>query len=401
MINIVCDPGASESALCEPSYDDDPYLSHSASTSSTTSTQFTSHVGPSDNAKICAFEGRVESDIDSLLNQDRESLPMNNVFSEHQCEEELEYKDVAQNSTAHKQAALPLVSNTNQKRKHSSWDERFKELVDFNKINGHTNVVRTSGPLGGWVNHQRHAFRLLKKGKCSTLTIDRREKLESIGFQFKLHLHWDQRFQELVNFMEINGHTNVVTKSGPLGGWVKTQRKEFRLLKEGKYSTLTIDRREKLEGIGFLFVCLPLRASWDVRFQELVDFKKINGHTNVVQGSGPLGGWVNNQRIQYRLSKEGKASNLTTDKCQKLESIGFQIQIRYTHWWDVQFQELVDFKKINGHTNVVQGSGPLENWVKKQRIQYCVLKEEKASQLTIERRVKLESIGFSFTRCKK
>eukprot|EP00978_Attheya_sp_CCMP212_P040077 scaffold215038_cov40-Attheya_sp.AAC.5 len=95
--------------------------------------------GSSDNAESCSFKGRVESDMYSLSNQDSENLPMHNVFSELHCEGELEYKEVAQNSTAHKRAAIPLVLNTNQKRKYQSWDERFKELVDFKKVNGHTN----------------------------------------------------------------------------------------------------------------------------------------------------------------------------------------------------------------------------------------------------------------------
>eukprot|EP00978_Attheya_sp_CCMP212_P009379 scaffold22163_cov53-Attheya_sp.AAC.4 len=150
-----CDHGASEIALCEPSYDDDPHFSHSTSTSSTTLKQFTSHIGTSDNTEMCAFEGRVESDMDSLSNQNSENLPMNNIFSELHCEEELKYEEVAQNSTAHKRADIPLVLNTNQKRKYPSWAEKFKELVDFKKINGHTNVATHSGPLGRWVNSQR------------------------------------------------------------------------------------------------------------------------------------------------------------------------------------------------------------------------------------------------------
>ena len=111
MINIACDHSASESALCEPS--SDPHLSHSASTSSssTTSKQFTLKVGTSANAELCAFESTLESDLDSLSNQDSESPAMNDVFSEHQCEEELEYEEVAQNSTAHGSAAIPFVLN--------------------------------------------------------------------------------------------------------------------------------------------------------------------------------------------------------------------------------------------------------------------------------------------------
>eukprot|EP00978_Attheya_sp_CCMP212_P045460 scaffold347787_cov28-Attheya_sp.AAC.1 len=71
---------------------------------------------------MCAFEGRVESDIGSLSNQDSENLPMNKVFSELPCEEEVEYEEVAQNSTAHGPAAMTFGLNKKEKRKYPSWD---------------------------------------------------------------------------------------------------------------------------------------------------------------------------------------------------------------------------------------------------------------------------------------
>jgi hypothetical protein len=119
--------------LCEPS--SDPHLSHSVITSSTTSKQCTLQVRTSDNAEICAFEGSLESDADILPNQDRESHPLNSGFSELQS--------------------------------YPSWEESFKELLEFKKINGHTNVVSKSGPLGHWVNNQQLAFCLLKQGNDS------------------------------------------------------------------------------------------------------------------------------------------------------------------------------------------------------------------------------------------
>eukprot|EP00978_Attheya_sp_CCMP212_P011572 scaffold28638_cov38-Attheya_sp.AAC.1 len=257
MINIACDHGASESALCEPS--SDPHLSHkpSTSSSSTTSKQFTSQVATSDNAEIYAFESTLENDIDSLSNQDSESPGMNDVFSELQREEELEYEEIAQNSTAHGSAAIPFAFNNKKGRKRQSWDENFKDLVDFKAINGHVNVTSRSGPLGRWVNNQRSTLRRLKEGKHSILTNDRCTQLESIGFEFKYRLKgppWDQRFQELVDFKKINGHTNVPRRAGPLGRWVSYKRAQYCLLKEGKHSTMTNDQFEKLESIGFVFV---------------------------------------------------------------------------------------------------------------------------------------------------
>jgi hypothetical protein len=229
MINttcIVCSHGASESALCESSYD--PYLSHNTSTSSTTSKQCISEVlGNSDNAEICAFEGTSKSNlVDSLSNQDAESHHLNNGFSDLSSDEDVEYEEVARNSTAHKQSVMSSILNNEKKTIYPSWVDRFQELVDFKAINGHANVSQKSGPIRTWVKAQRIQYRLLKEGNNSPLTSDRRQKLERIGFTFKCRpsptiTPWDERFQALVDFKKTNGHANVPQRSGPLGTWVK------------------------------------------------------------------------------------------------------------------------------------------------------------------------------------
>jgi hypothetical protein len=279
------------------------------------------------------------SSRNNLSNEDRNDPPSNNGFPELPHEEELEYEDMAQNSTAHGQAGViaPFVLNKQYKRPYLSWNERFKELVSFKTIYGHTKVPRKYGPLGTWIYVQQTQYCLLKEGKDSRLTMDEYEKLESIGFEFKYRAtgmcpSWNQRFQELVEFKKINGHTNVPTRSGPLGRWIVRQRMQLGFLKEGNRSPLTIERREKMESIGF--AASSYNESWNQRFQELVDFKKTNGHTNVnTQSGGPLGRWVAKQRTDYRLLKEGKPSSLTTslttmDRREKLESIGFTFSLK-------------------------------------------------------------------------
>eukprot|EP00978_Attheya_sp_CCMP212_P011170 scaffold27385_cov47-Attheya_sp.AAC.3 len=309
---IAGDDGLSESVLCELSYD--PHLSHKPSTSSNTSKQCTSQFSD----EICSFKGSLESDIDTLSNQDSKSRPLNNGFSELQCEEDLECKEVAQSSITHEPSDIISAWKNDSKRKHRTWDQRFQELVDFKKINGHTNVPQRSGQLGNWVDTQRKEFCRLKEGIASPLTSDKCEKLKSIGFKFKCQPTFDQRFQELVDFKKINGHANVPQLYGPLGAWVNNQRTQYRRFQEGIASPLTNERRKKLEDIGFAFVYRP--TAWNQRFQELVHFKKINGHTNVSQSFGQLGRWVQTQRAQYHPS-------MINERHEKLKGIGFRFII--------------------------------------------------------------------------
>jgi hypothetical protein len=178
-----------------------------------------------------------------------------NGFSKLQSEKDLENnKKLGPNSSTHRAAAIPFDLNKQTKRNYLSWDERFKELVDFKKINGQTNVPhQASRSLNIWVSTQRTQYRLWKEGKTSQFTSYRQYSLESIGFEFKLLTPWDQRFQELVEFKKTHGHTYVIQRSGPLGLWVATQREAFCRLKQGKYSPMTVARREKMESIGFVF----------------------------------------------------------------------------------------------------------------------------------------------------
>ena len=62
---------------------------------------------------------------------------------------------------------------------------------------------------------------------------------------------WNARFQELKLFKAKHGHCNVPRKAGKLGTWVKHQRKQYRMLQEGKHSCICDERIQKLESIGF------------------------------------------------------------------------------------------------------------------------------------------------------
>ena len=62
-------------------------------------------------------------------------------------------------------------------------------------------------------------------------------------------------------YKETHGHCNVPRKHGPLGIWVDTQRKSYRLLKARKSARMSDDRIQKLEAIGFQWSCNQQRDS--------------------------------------------------------------------------------------------------------------------------------------------
>ena len=164
------------------------------------------------------------------------------------------------------QSLIELYVSIMSGSKRVPWIERYEELKKYKKNNGHCSVPRKHGPLGTWVNTQRHVYRLLKEGKSARMADDRIQKLESVGFQWSSQLdrdtvQWDARFQELKKYKETHGDCNVPNKHKSLGTWVHTQRQYYRLLKEGKYSHMSDDRIQKLESIGFQWSCNQRRDS--------------------------------------------------------------------------------------------------------------------------------------------
>ena len=64
-----------------------------------------------------------------------------------------------------------------------------------------------------------------------------------------------------------------------------------------------------------------------------------------------LGKWVSTQRVQYKKFMEGKPSQMTQDKIDELNDIGF-IWDPLRDAFDLRLSQLVDYKEANGDCNV-------------------------------------------------
>eukprot|EP00985_Skeletonema_marinoi_P018263 scaffold10166_cov127-Skeletonema_marinoi.AAC.7 len=70
----------------------------------------------------------------------------------------------------------------------------------------------------------------------------------------------------------------------------------------------------------------PRPNRWTQRYNELLEFKRIEGHCRVPHGYPPnkkLSWWVMNQRAQHTQRQTGKSNWLTDERIKLLEDIGF------------------------------------------------------------------------------
>lgn len=143
---------------------------------------------------------------------------------------------------------------------------------------------------------------------------------------------WTEKFDELCEYRKKMGHCLVphtYRENLPLARWVKRQRYQYKLMMEGKPSTMTEDRVRALEEIGFVWDSQG--AAWEERLDELREFCSVFHHCNVPSNyneNPQLATWVKCQRRQYKLHVEGKPSNMTTLRVQQLEGLGFEWELR-------------------------------------------------------------------------
>jgi hypothetical protein len=148
------------------------------------------------------------------------------------------------------------------------WMDRYQQLSAFFQVHGHSDVSNEfDSNLANWVRRQRHQFKRAKQGRRSTLTVNRVQLLEQVGFKWDKHsLAWFENFERLKLFYKIHNHCNVPTsncgsivfgtkeENDRLLNWCKRQKRAIRAYLKNEAavgSRMDAKRFELLQSIGF------------------------------------------------------------------------------------------------------------------------------------------------------
>jgi len=216
--------------------------------------------------------------------------------------------------------------------------------------------------------------------------------------------HFNDFLFALLSYKNDFGNFQVDKDKYPaLASWLQLIKREYARFVHhpGVTQVMTMERKKVLES---LHVPLTHRGDdhWNRFFTMLETYKERHGHVLVprlceVPG---LGDWVTDQRRQYKAYKAGKSSQLTKERRDKLQSLGFTWQVRNRPEWEQRFQELLEYKEKHGDCKVPQNlrdNKALGKWVAKQREQYKRKQKGQHSFLSADRQEKLEKVGFAWS----
>jgi len=163
------------------------------------------------------------------------------------------------------QTSFTIVENGQEKKIHSSslhvktnvWNENFQELKEYIEKNASSTSLSSGTKLGVWAARQRREYQNLQLGEKCSISQQRVDLLNSVGFDWNpWHTKWRMRVGELLEYKKEHGDCMVpvqYAKNPKLGRWVSTQRKYYKLFKEGKPSRISKERIKELTDVGFIW----------------------------------------------------------------------------------------------------------------------------------------------------
>ena len=176
------------------------------------------------------------------------------------------------------------------------WSVRYKELIEFHKEHGHAAVPHSypkNPQLARWVKRQRRQYKLRCDNRPSTMTAERQDLLDQLGFIWDSHeVNWHEKLEGLKEYRKEFGNCNVPSNSHDkkLATWVKCQRRQYKLYWDGKNSAMTPNRILELEKIGFEW---EIRASTRSSPPSMPSGQGIPSRVSVPMGQmghmGPMG----------------------------------------------------------------------------------------------------------------
>ena len=248
-----------------------------------------------------------------------------------------------------------------------SWEYYYKKLQKFEKENGHCNV-----PFE-WENDPELAYwTIVQRTSKINLTKVHFRLLNQINFDWKFEdTSWEGMYKRLNNYYLKHSHVMIDLKdieNSGLRQWFFKQRWSVNTLGKERKEQLNFFLN-KVQGLNFRDV------KWDLRYNELIEFKKEHGHCRVPQSyklNPPLAKWVHNLRRRPEQQNE--------ERIKRLNALEFEFG-RWEPTWQEMYQQLIEFKKINGHTSPGAKAYPeIAFWVISQRVlnnKKTLLKERK------------------------
>ena len=206
------------------------------------------------------------------------------------------------------------------------WERSYQAAIEYKNEHGNLDIpvayITDDGVrLGRWIRHQREAYH-------TTLSDERKKKLDRIGMVWNLPDPWEQKYQLVKRYYDEHGDINIpgdyVSDGVWIARWLSEQVARMNGKPTGRAKTvkkLTDEQTKKLKSLGIRENTTRNDLAWEEQYRAAKSFYQANGHllipkTYVSESGKSVGRWIQTQRTNR---KQGK---LTGKQVMLLDEIG-------------------------------------------------------------------------------
>ena len=259
-------------------------------------------------------------------------------------------------------------------RHEEQWERAYQEAVRYHSLHKDLQIPLTYESdgirLGRWLRRQQAQY---AQGKLSE---EHACRLFALGMALPQKTSWDKRYIEAKAYYEANGHLSpspTQATEASLYHWLKAQRQAFG---QGR---LTPAQTKALQALGVPLES-PAKSAWKQRFaQAAACYDPLLG--KLLTEDHVLAAWF---RRQKEAAEQGRLKPWQMELWRTLPVPADE--------WERRFQQARAYFDEHGSLNVP--SGPLWQWLRKQRRVYWGQEDGKLSEEQIHR---LEEIGMEWT----
>jgi len=255
-----------------------------------------------------------------------------------------------------------------------------------NHVNGTKNTSLSSQTASTSVNSASAVGEL----DLSSVSSNKRQRLETD----KTNKKWGEMFAVLQTYHAAHGHCDVI----------KPKLKRQKTGVNGGTDSCSIDSDGNMDEMNPKLTQISI-GNADIQPPKI---GAVAADTNrnskpMVDNDNALFNWVMIQRLEYRKLKKGVPNQLTAQRMQKLNDLGFNFSKRkeYLRWPD-RLEQLRQYKLKHGHLNISVADVELGTFVARTRVEYAKYMDgNKKVGMNEERVRELTTLGFNFSAGKR
>jgi hypothetical protein len=332
--------------------------------------------------------------------------------------------------TEHGVMAYEVVDDSSHRKRRPTkkWLAAYANLRAMKDRDGIFPSEVEDSALQQWIKNQDDEYAKYLEGKPSAMFGEKIRLLREIGFVFrrereaqldrkmknsqgrKVYKNWQNSLEKLKVYMDQNNGSWDVPRSedANLRDWVLEQRLELQKMVDGKPTSMTQEKLQRLRNIG---VDIKV-TSWKERMDQLRAYKAEHGNLKIPMKHPTLGQWANaiRRQIQVFVHTGKETKDIDAGRLSELKDLGFDLNSKNNEEekrkeeWNIEFEEMFQklklYKERHGDCKVTRSKDEgkdLHNWVVRVRIEYNKLaNNDPLVRLTAFQLQKLTEIGFAF-----